>query len=197
MDLQNRINLFQQSAENAGAVVHRCHNVDDAAAYIAQHAGGPVLYAPNDQLTMRNFNHAMARQQVPLLDFTSRLDAADAVAGVTGSNYGLAETGTVVIDSTPELVRLASTLPERHFVILDPSTIIIGQQQAGEALRGLQQQSADFLAYITGPSRTADIERVLTIGVHGPCELYVLLLSGLLLNNLLPSEEQVGTEVTS
>lgn len=188
MTLQNRMDRFQQAAETAGAVIYHCQNVDDAAAYIAKHAGGPLIYAPNDYLTRRGFFPALNRSGVSLLEMASRVDAADAVAGVTGSNHGLAETGTVVVDSTPELVRLASTLPERHFVVVDPATILLGQQEAGEALAGLQhQQPADYLAYITGPSRTADIERVLTIGVHGPCELYILLLS----------DEQSETEVVS
>ena len=179
MKPQSRIDLFKQAAENAGAVVVPCQDVNDAAAYIAQHAGGPLLYAGNDYLSQLGLYSALERTEVSFLEIVSRLDAADAVAGVTGCNHALAETGTVVIDSTAELVRLTSTLPERHFVVLDPATILLGQQEAGEALSALQhQQPADYLSYITGPSRTADIERVLTIGVHGPCELYILLLSG-------------------
>ena len=98
MKSRNRINLFQQAAESAGAVVYHCQDVNDAAAYIAEHAGGALLYAPNDSLEQLGFSPALSRSEVSLLEMTSRLDAADAVAGLTGSNYGLAETGTVVID---------------------------------------------------------------------------------------------------
>jgi L-lactate dehydrogenase complex protein LldG len=103
-----------------------------------------------------------------------------AAAGVTGANFALADTGTVVLDSTEEPLRLASTFPERHFVLLDPRKILPDGLAAVGLLRALhRRRSPDFIAFITGPSRTADIERVLTIGVHGPRELHILLLEGL------------------
>lgn len=177
MNTQNIQDQFHQAALAAGAVVTHCLDVEAVAEYIALHAEGPVLFAPNDYVTSLGMYPALQRQGVDLLELTTRGDAAEAVAGVTGCNHALAETGTLVVDSTPEIVRLASTLPERHFAILDPTTIVQGQPQAGEALAELQSlQAASFMAYITGPSRTADIERVLTIGVHGPRELHILLL---------------------
>src|SRR5690606_27604636 len=96
-----------------------------------------------------------------------------AAAGVTGANFALADTGSVVLESTDEAIRLATTLPERHFVLLDPRKILPDGLAAAPILRRFHQHSErNFLAYITGPSRTADIERVLTIGVHGPRELH-------------------------
>jgi len=109
-----------------------------------------------------------------------RPHAAAAAAGVTGANFALADTGSVVLESTAEAVRLATTLPERHFVLLDPAKILPDGPAAVPYLRRFRDASPrHFLAYISGPSRTADIERVLTIGVHGPRELHILLLAGL------------------
>ena len=88
-------------------------------------------------------------------------------------------TGTVVLESTDETVRITTTLPEKHFVLLDPRKILATADEAVPLLNDFHQQLPQaYLAYITGPSRTADIERVLTIGVHGPAELHILLLEG-------------------
>jgi L-lactate dehydrogenase complex protein LldG len=98
--------------------------------------------------------------------------------GVTGANFAIAETGTVVIESTSEPIRLASSLPEKHFVLVDRRKIIEGAMDSVPILREINNKiSGNFIAYITGPSRTADIERVLTIGVHGPRELHLILVA--------------------
>mgnify|MGYP001823287462 FL=1 len=110
-------------------------------------------------------------------DFRSR--GADAAAGLTGANFGIAATGTVVLESTDETVRITTTLPEKHFVLLDPRKILATADEAVPLLNDFHRQLPQaYLAYLTGPSRTADLERVLTIGVHGPAELHILLLEG-------------------
>jgi L-lactate dehydrogenase complex protein LldG len=102
------------------------------------------------------------------------------VAGLSGANFAIAATGTVVLESSAEPTRLATTLPARHFVLLDPGKIVPDSRAAVPVLRQLHERLPQaFVAYITGPSRTADIERVLTIGVHGPKELHILLCAGM------------------
>ena len=94
--------------------------------------------------------------------------------GVTRAQAGIAETGTLVLDSSVERNRLVSLVPPIHIAILDASRIY---QTLAETLSALQsgEEVSPAITFITGPSRTADIELTLAIGVHGPQELYVII----------------------
>jgi L-lactate dehydrogenase complex protein LldG len=93
--------------------------------------------------------------------------------GVTEAQAGIAETGTLVLDSSVERNRLVSLVPPVHIAILDASRIYA---TLGETLAMLQggDEVSPAITFVTGPSRTADIELTLAIGVHGPQELYVI-----------------------
>lgn len=94
--------------------------------------------------------------------------------GITKAQAAIAETGTLVLDSSAEKNRLVSLVPPVHIAILDASRIF---QTLGETLTALQsgEEISPAITFITGPSRTADIELTLAIGVHGPQELYVII----------------------
>ena len=94
--------------------------------------------------------------------------------GITSAQAAIAETGTLVLDSTCERHRLVSLVPPVHIAIIEASTIY---ETLGETLSKLQsgKELSPAVTFITGPSRTADIELSLTIGVHGPQELYVII----------------------
>ncbi|HKG80000.1 MAG TPA: lactate utilization protein, partial [Pyrinomonadaceae bacterium] len=86
----------------------------------------------------------------------------------------IAETGTLVLDSSHERHRVASLVPPVHIAIVDASRIC---ETLAEVLTLLRTKKAisPAITFITGPSRTADIELTLAIGVHGPQELYVII----------------------
>jgi L-lactate dehydrogenase complex protein LldG len=96
--------------------------------------------------------------------------------GLTMVDYGIAETGTLVIDSSSEEVRLATMISEVHVAVLPLSCIRPTAFDVEAELRDRFNLSPSYYAFITGASRTADIERVLALGVHGPLELHILLL---------------------
>lgn len=100
-----------------------------------------------------------------------RQSAAESKVGVSLMEWGLADTGTVVQDATDVALRLVSTLPEIHVALLRTGTILPNLESL---LPHLDPTRSPYLSFITGPSRTADIERVLTIGVHGPVRLVIL-----------------------
>ena len=97
--------------------------------------------------------------------------------GITGAQAAIAETGTLVLDSARERHRLASLVPPVHIAIVDASSIF---HTLAEALAFIHHDGdiSPAVTFITGPSRTADIELTLAIGVHGPQELYVIVNHG-------------------
>jgi L-lactate dehydrogenase complex protein LldG len=94
-------------------------------------------------------------------------------AGVSEALYGLADTGSVVLAASPEEPRARSLLPAVHISLLREDRILPGLDELFAAVGGELPSS---LAIVTGPSRSADIEQRLTVGVHGPGEVHVVLL---------------------
>ncbi len=88
--------------------------------------------------------------------------------GITGVDFALPETGTLVLRTTPAQSRLVSLLPRVHLAILRPNVL---RGDLRDVFTEIKHDKRIVL--VTGPSRTTDIEKVLTIGVHGPKALYV------------------------
>jgi L-lactate dehydrogenase complex protein LldG len=88
--------------------------------------------------------------------------------GVTEADYLLPETGTLVLRSSPEKPRAVSLLPRIHLAIVRPEMLRPDMHQVFA-----EAKDSNYLVFITGPSRTADIELTTTLGVHGPKDLYV------------------------
>lgn len=180
VDHAQYIETFTTAATNVGGQVIALDDLDQVVEYLAQHAGESLLL-PNFPSGQRaGLTERLEKAGLNLLTDNFRECAGTAISGLTGANFALADTGTLVLESTDEDIRLTTTLPERHFALLDPEKILADGLEAVKPLRAMHQRDPrNYVAYITGPSRTADIERVLTIGVHGPKELHVLLVPGL------------------
>lgn len=183
--IDNIVDQFIESAKHVGTVVVRMENLPDAVAYISEKVEGTTLI-PETTLTKRHGLRALINK-TGIDVFAGRFRDAGQVpgAGVTFCNFCLADSGTVVLNSTDEEIRLATTLPEIHFILVDPATILKDNLAAVQPMTDFHQgNDPKFIAYITGPSRTADIERVLTIGCHGPREVHILLVDDIS-NNLM------------
>ncbi len=94
--------------------------------------------------------------------------------GISKVQGAIAETGTLVLDTERERHRLVSLLPPVHIAIVDASQIHLTLGETLLVLRRDTEEVSPTITFITGPSRTADIELTLAIGVHGPQELYVI-----------------------
>lgn len=97
----------------------------------------------------------------------------DCDLGITSAQWAIAETGTLVLESEKENSRLTSLVPTVHLCILKASRI---RQTLGEILALTQPDLSRTMTFITGASRTSDIELTLAIGVHGPKELHVIVI---------------------
>lgn len=181
MEKENVLGTFVEVARKVGAEVACMKTVGEAVWYIASRMEGPLLLPRFPSGERLGLEGELRRAGCEVIGGPFGSDAAKgAAAGVTGANFALADTGTLVLESTDETVRLATTLPERHFALLDPRKIVADGLAAVAPMREFHRSAPRaYLAYISGPSRTADIERVLTIGVHGPRELHILLVEGI------------------
>jgi L-lactate dehydrogenase complex protein LldG len=95
-------------------------------------------------------------------------------AGVSRAVYALADTGSVVLAASPDEPRAASLLPDVHVTLVSEEVILAGLE---ELFTAVGDDLPSSLAIVTGPSRSADIEQLLTVGVHGPGEVHVVILT--------------------
>ncbi len=102
----------------------------------------------------------------------------DADLGLTGVEYAVASSGTIVMAASPQHPRSASLLPPVHIAVIGQDQLLPDLAALSDKLhQDFPERPSSGLALITGPSRTADIEQTLSIGVHGPGELHVLVLT--------------------
>ena len=167
---------FQKRAKAVSAEVHRFARKDEAldfiASFLRDHAGNApnaAVWAAGPFLTPTDRERLAAR--LPALTFNvTREAAAGAPVGITEVEWAIAATGTLAGDFEPVDCRLASTLPPIHIALARTGSI---QPDMPAVLARIHPAHSAYISMITGPSRTADIERVLTIGVHGPKRLII------------------------
>ncbi|MGZ2370297.1 LutC/YkgG family protein [Ancylomarina sp. YFZ004] len=140
----------------------------------------------NRIMKMADFQNEFNKDQfeyihVPSFDLSVECRAGEAGIGraLIEADFAIGETGSVVIDSCNENLRLASCLAEKLDVIFPLSKLVASMHDVAGFLEERTSGSGGYVAFITGASRTADIERVLTVGVHGPKEMTVIILNDL------------------
>jgi len=98
-------------------------------------------------------------------------------AGITGCEYLIARTGSILISSSQTKSRRVFAHAPQHVVIAKTSQVVNEMKQGLEGIRRKYGKIPGMITAITGPSRTADIEKTLVLGAHGPEELYVFLVN--------------------
>ena len=169
---------FKTRAEGVSAEVYRFGTCGEAGDFILQFLQQEgVADAPQQHALWADcpFLDAIDRQELTAVaglkfDVTREL-AADARFGINQMQWALTDTGTLADDSSAVEQRLVSSLPTIHIALVPTSGLLADMP---ELLTRVNPRTSGYIALITGPSRTADIERVLTIGVHGPERLVIV-----------------------
>ncbi|MGD9212489.1 MAG: lactate utilization protein [Desulfobacteraceae bacterium] len=154
-----------------------CETVlSEKAAELCDAKSRKVIAAPGLSQTDREiFQKKCQNRGIDLIVDGLRSHLAGIDVGFTIVDFGIAETGTVVLNCENENTRLATMISEIHIAVLPVSHLKASAVDLSYELKQYMANSPNYLAFITGASRTADIERVLAIGVHGPLEVHVLL----------------------
>jgi L-lactate dehydrogenase complex protein LldG len=169
-----QVDLFVRNVEKEFGSVTRVADVDAVpgavADYLAaQNLPGSMIMAPHPEL------QAIPWSARPLLDIREgRAQGTDAVS-VQHGFAGIAETGTLMLPSSPERPVTLNLLADTEIVVLWESSVVGAYEEAWDRLRTELGAMPRNVMLITGPSRSADIEQTLELGAHGPRRLHIVL----------------------
>jgi L-lactate dehydrogenase complex protein LldG len=174
--------LFIAKVEEAAATIAELRSLDEVPAAIADYLRArnlpPMLrIAPDPSLEGLPWSNA------PMLTVTSGASDGKDPVSLTGCAAGIAETGTLMLVSGADNPTGLAFLPETHVVIVRRSQLVGGLEDAWDRLRAARGPGGGetwprAVNFITGPSRSGDIEQTLQMGAHGPKQLHVLLVDG-------------------
>jgi L-lactate dehydrogenase complex protein LldG len=180
LDHRGRVDLFVAMAEEVQATVARVALLADVPDAVARYLSGEnlpaeLVAAPDPGLD------AIPWQTRPLLHIRrGRAEASDA-ASLTPAFAAIAETGTLMLISGKKTPTTLNFLPDTHIVVLHEEQIVAAYEDAWDRLRAHAAAGRGLprtVNFITGPSRTADIEQRVELGAHGPRRLHILLVAG-------------------
>ena len=185
---------FEATAKARNWNVFRTTNVEDSIGYVAELAGrlGISRAARADQPVFGELAVDSALRNAGVELFVAAQDESanrprvraqiiESGLGITGADYAVAETGSVVVLPRKGLSRLVSLVPPVHLAIVRKEDLVESLDDVFlfrrlDFLRNGGDMGS-YLNFITGPSRTADIEMKLVVGVHGPREVHLVLLA--------------------
>ena len=175
--------LIHRMKEKAGLVqvlVSTAGSMEDVLRYavdVTLRQNGKTIAAPDlDLESNHKLEEICGASGLTVLQPPLRAHQSQIHTALTGADWAIAETGTLVLDSGSEDLRIATMLSETHIAWIPASRILPDATALSAYLVEKMKSPPGYMAFITGASRTADIERVLAIGVHGPQELHILVM---------------------
>ncbi|MFO1061884.1 MAG: lactate utilization protein [Dongiaceae bacterium] len=184
LDRRARIDLFVAMAEEAACTVVRVARREDlpgaVAAYLAgENLPAAIRLAPDAAITGLPWK-APPPVGRPMIEISQGPTDGHDLASLTPAFAGIAETGTLMLVSGPESPTTLNLLPDHHLVLLTADQVVGSMEEGWSRLRarygaGGMPRTVNF---ITGPSRSGDIEQKIQMGAHGPRKLHILLLDG-------------------
>ena len=171
------VDLFQTMAEGVFASVDRVADMASVPAALTdfvkrENLPAQVVMAPDKTLDTASW------ESEPLLEVRRGVPVESDMVSVTSAPAAVAETGTLAMFSGPDHPSTLNFLPETHIAVLHADRIVGGYEDAWAMVRQNNEAGAALprtVTLITGPSRSSDIERTVTIGVHGPKRLHIVL----------------------
>jgi L-lactate dehydrogenase complex protein LldG len=163
--------LFAERARASGALLHSCATIAEARRVVAgivaevrtaSETAGMAATSRAQPLLPQGVRPVTAEDRPPYL-----------ALGISAAVLGIAETGSVLLAPRSRWDRLLGILARVHVVAVAEADLRPSLDDLPAALDG---SDAPYHSLVTGPTRTADIERVITVGAHGPAVLHVLLL---------------------
>lgn len=168
------VELFVAQATAVAATVERLSSPEEIPDAVLRFLAGHNL-RPAARVAPAAVLDAVPWERTPTLDVTRGAASVDDLTSVTPALAGIAETGTLMLVSGPETPTGLNFLPDNHIVVLRRDQVVATYEDGWDRLRaaGAMPRTVNF---ITGPSRTADIEQQIQLGAHGPRRLHILLL---------------------
>lgn len=169
--------VFQQALEGVSGRCVIAHSEDEAVLAIQRiidDAKVRRISVSDASLVKRILGRV--KTEAVFLDAPNQSELFDCEMGITGAQWAIAETGTLVLESERERHRLASLVPPVHVAIIESNRIRRTMAEVLELIKNDDAGLSRAVTFITGPSRTSDIELTLAIGVHGPGELHVIVI---------------------
>ena len=183
---QSRDTLYQQFEDALGKVGGVCHQAEamsDAASMIARIAeaspesGRAIWTAPMVRDAMPELVAALQSNGCEVRYPASPADVRDQPFGLSVARQAIAETGSVVLVERELPDRVVGLMTETHIVVCPTSQLSASLDDAATTLAEAASELGSYATLVTGPSRTADIERQLTVGVQGPAKMHVILIN--------------------
>jgi L-lactate dehydrogenase complex protein LldG len=112
------------------------------------------------------------------IGFESRPATGDDLIGVTGCYCAIGETGTLLLLGAPATPKSTALLPETHICIARKSRMLPTMEDAFALVRNEIGEPPRAMFFVSGPSRTADIEQTMVLGAHGPYRVHLLIVGG-------------------
>lgn len=174
VDADDLPGTFERTATAAAANVHRITVDDDLVALVGDLVGRyDVREAVTSAEPLTQRAAEVLRAHGVTVSPYDRDTGARAQLGVTGAVAAIAATGSVVVDSRAAGGRGASLLPAVHLCLVDASQLVATPSDVLRPLGGRDGGPPSNLVLVSGPSRTGDIEQILTLGVHGPVAVHI------------------------
>jgi L-lactate dehydrogenase complex protein LldG len=174
--VESELTLFFSEVEKLGGTTKRLENKADLKAALRELVAAESIKKATvwqtAELKKWGVEKALRSIGVEIVSpYAPKREVAECDLGVTGADFALPETGTLVLRSSIEQPRIVSLQPRVHLAIIRPACLRADLHQVFEEVG-----DDGYFVFVTGPSRTSDIELTVTVGVHGPKRLSLILL---------------------